>query len=448
LEGGTAQIIPEYEKEDVIASVASSLLAGMREDELDGMSETLRQLAGGKSKTNPTASLVAAAKSLHDLYMAQTNGDAWGNYLKIWDGEPLWLQKVEHTKLMADLDKLVARAESQMDKAPSGILNARKHATEHRHIQALSELVEHFETGLPGIALGTYLEGFEFGHAKGGKKRRAFASDDDAKLIGNIMQRLAGNAVRERLVQTQAAHRCLKDYERSYDDLARRRGLLTYADYVRLLNERLTIGTEERRDLTAIHYRMDAAVRHLLLDEFQDTSTQQFEALNPHLSEILAKTDTDQSLFVVGDPKQSLYEWRAGNRRLLDTMERRLRAINAPLEAQGKPGRSEILPLDETRRCSGPVLSLTNAVLDKLSDRDLGTDFPGSAREAWNANYTTQRAYVDPDKPGSAKKGESLWVRLPRQKGNSKAPSVMAQARWIAWHLRQHAGALDEKGRL
>ena len=53
---------------------------------------------------------------------------------------------------------------------------------------------------------------------------------------------------------------------------------------------------------------------HLLLDEFQDTSRTQFDLLRPLIEEILGSVGADaeggRSLFLVGDWKQSIYQWR------------------------------------------------------------------------------------------------------------------------------------------
>jgi ATP-dependent exoDNAse (exonuclease V) beta subunit len=53
---------------------------------------------------------------------------------------------------------------------------------------------------------------------------------------------------------------------------------------------------------------------HLLLDEFQDTSRIQFDLLRPLIEEILGSVGEDaegeRSLFLVGDWKQSIYQWR------------------------------------------------------------------------------------------------------------------------------------------
>ena len=53
---------------------------------------------------------------------------------------------------------------------------------------------------------------------------------------------------------------------------------------------------------------------HLLLDEFQDTSQIQFDLLRPLLEDILGcvgeNAEGERSIFLVGDWKQSIYQWR------------------------------------------------------------------------------------------------------------------------------------------
>lgn len=58
--------------------------------------------------------------------------------------------------------------------------------------------------------------------------------------------------------------------------------------------------------------------RHILLDEFQDTSTLQWKNFRPLIEEILAGGGTT---LIVGDTKQSIYRWRNGNRHIMDSLD-------------------------------------------------------------------------------------------------------------------------------
>ncbi len=65
-------------------------------------------------------------------------------------------------------------------------------------------------------------------------------------------------------------------------------------------------------DLLYVAYRMDTAIRHLMIDEFQDTGVEQWQILSSIAHE-LAGNNGDRSFFYVGDKKQSIYGWRGGD---------------------------------------------------------------------------------------------------------------------------------------
>lgn len=90
----------------------------------------------------------------------------------------------------------------------------------------------------------------------------------------------------------------------SFDDL-------TYFTY-RLLHE--SISKE------FLYFKLDSKFKHILLDEFQDTSTLQFLLLKPLIDEIFSGHGQSEfkSFFYVGDTKQSLYRFRGGVEELFD----------------------------------------------------------------------------------------------------------------------------------
>jgi exodeoxyribonuclease V beta subunit len=99
---------------------------------------------------------------------------------------------------------------------------------------------------------------------------------------------------------SNAKHSSILDF----DDL----GFFTY----RLLYE--TVSRE------FIYFKIDSKFKHILLDEFQDTSTLQYLLLNPLIEEIFAGRGQSEfrSFFYVGDTKQSLYRFRGGVEELFD----------------------------------------------------------------------------------------------------------------------------------
>jgi len=93
-----------------------------------------------------------------------------------------------------------------------------------------------------------------------------------------------------------------EDEELSFDDI-------TYLVFYLL---------KERVDSEFLYFRLDARINHMLLDEFQDTSTVQFEILRPLIEEMLSGKGSKErsSLFLVGDVKQSIYRFRGGKKEL------------------------------------------------------------------------------------------------------------------------------------
>ena len=65
---------------------------------------------------------------------------------------------------------------------------------------------------------------------------------------------------------------------------------------------------------TKLLRRLDSRLKHLLLDEFQDTSVIQFDILRPLIEEIRSGVGVNEggSFFFVGDVKQSIYRFRGG----------------------------------------------------------------------------------------------------------------------------------------
>ena len=82
---------------------------------------------------------------------------------------------------------------------------------------------------------------------------------------------------------------------------------------------------------------------HLLVDEFQDTSTRQYQVLH-------ALTATSRNVCVVGDDDQSIYSWRGAD------------ATNFERFSRDFPERLEI-KLEQNYRSTGTILNLANAII-------------------------------------------------------------------------------------
>jgi ATP-dependent helicase/nuclease subunit A len=113
-----------------------------------------------------------------------------------------------------------------------------------------------------------------------------------------------------------------------------------------------------------VQERLDARVRHLLIDEFQDTSPLQWHALHAWLAGYAgagggASGQRPPGVFIVGDPKQSIYRFRGA--------EPRVFAAARDFVVEGLGG--TVLTCDHTRRNAPEVLASLNAVFDEAQSR-------------------------------------------------------------------------------
>ena len=106
-----------------------------------------------------------------------------------------------------------------------------------------------------------------------------------------------------------------------------------------------------------MQYKLDSRYRHVLLDEFQDTNPLQWQILQSWFS-AAAAVDSRPTVFVVGDPKQSIYRFRRADARLFGEVRGFL---------QREFG-AHHLTQNETRRNAPAVLDALNGVFSEHPD--------------------------------------------------------------------------------
>lgn len=117
--------------------------------------------------------------------------------------------------------------------------------------------------------------------------------------------------------RTSAIFHLLRRFDRAYARVVRGAGLLTFQDIPFLLRGGGDGSGESVCQNSAVLFeRTDARIDHYMMDEFQDTSTSQWQTFEPLIDEIFQAPDRFRSFFYVGDIKQSIYQWRNGNPRL------------------------------------------------------------------------------------------------------------------------------------
>jgi ATP-dependent exoDNAse (exonuclease V) beta subunit len=172
------------------------------------------------------------------------------------------------------------------------------------------------------------------------------------------------NQIRHR---TEATWRLLDLYHQEYQQQLRQARRVGFDDLARLLGHHLHEGA-----LGDVAHRLDAHVRHWLLDEFQDTSLAQWQVV-ARLTEPIREQQSGCSLFCVGDGKQAIYGWRGGVAEVFEALR------------QAFPGIGES-PLDKSYRSSQAVIDVVNRVFGGLPGLESVQSFAPVAHR-WHARF-------------------------------------------------------------
>jgi ATP-dependent helicase/nuclease subunit A len=165
------------------------------------------------------------------------------------------------------------------------------------------------------------------------------------ELYGRLIQHARGIVVPQMAQQTQALYSLLERFDHFYNRLKEDRRWQTYDDITRRLRSAV-----HSMDLEQVSYRLDSRIHHLLLDEFQDTSLNQWEILRPFAKQVCATSKSgNRSFFCVGDVKQAIYSWRGGVAEIFDAVEDELPGL-------------QIETLELSRRSSQAVIDIVNRV--------------------------------------------------------------------------------------
>lgn len=164
--------------------------------------------------------------------------------------------------------------------------------------------------------------------------------------------------VEKRGVPSAEIHKCIGDFRRAaeadlaaqlrsemwelvalYDDAKRRAGALDFLDLLLLVRNLVRDNGEVRRYL-------QKRFSHLFIDEFQDTDPLQAEILlllsadDEAVSDWMSVTPRAGKLFVVGDPKQSIYKFRRADVHLYQSLVEKLETRGVAVVRLSKSYRS------------------------------------------------------------------------------------------------------------
>ncbi|GHV11166.1 DNA helicase [Bacteroidia bacterium] len=155
------------------------------------------------------------------------------------------------------------------------------------------------------------------------------------------------------------------------------------ANTARFLNEMI-----DDSDAPFIYEKLGSDIRHVMIDEFQDTSRLQWKNFKALLSNILANDDYS---LLVGDVKQSIYRWRNGDWTILNNIGRELQAT---VQSLAYNYRSEKIIVDFNNQFFVAAAKMLNDLFDVQFEKNAGNS---PFRSTYNADDVVQKTLKTSD---------------------------------------------------
>jgi len=194
-----------------------------------------------------------------------------------------------------------------------------------------------------------------------GKGEEEAVADERKAFVeaAGVLHRCLDHVLTLDLVRLELARGALAPLLREVERELRRRGVETFAALLRD-TQRLVAGAPE------VAEQVRRGVDQLLVDEFQDTDAVQCEivARIALAGDPAARPD----LFIVGDPRQSIYGWRSADLRAYDAFKARVRAEGGEVLHLTRNFRSLPAVLAEVRASVAPLMVAEPGVQPPFQD--------------------------------------------------------------------------------
>ena len=208
-------------------------------------------------------------------------------------------------------------------------------------------------------------------------RQKDWKDDPDTGLNGcRVLKDLLGDLESTRLsilktARWSALYPLLEDLRRFVLDYAESRKLGGRAEF----HDLLIWARDLLRDDTSVRDHFRDRYRYILIDEFQDTDPIQAEiafflASGNDGSSTAESSISPGKLFMVGDPKQSIYRFRRADIEAVGRVRERL--------SEG------VVPLTQNFRCQSPIIRWVNSIFERwLGDIEPPAQAPYQALDAW-----------------------------------------------------------------
>lgn len=161
------------------------------------------------------------------------------------------------------------------------------------------------------------------------------------ELIYSLAETTLGNILHMAMEERPRQWKLYQSADLTLRHLSQLRLLSSIENKVRELNEsanrfllsdtqQLLHALIDGSDTPFIFEKIGTQLQHVMIDEFQDTSTVQWQNFKVLLSEAMSQEGAEN--LIVGDVKQSIYRWRSGDWRLLNDIQTQFPSPEAQLD--------------------------------------------------------------------------------------------------------------------
>lgn len=351
---GRVEIMDDYRAGQELARTSFAILRRTDASVRRAFTDAFALAMNGEDVRSFVDSYRAFVKDWQKLVRAHPDAHAWGDATALWGEVPAWAGTTE-----GDLSRLAdgLAGIDNSNKWTEFVAWVRGFRGSFADLKGFAKKFFELDDPFSGATIELTFN----------RKEYSFGGDQ-AKAVRNAILGVCGYVIRRRLEFARGVYRLIAAYEKDYAANVRGKGLLVFDDVPRLV-----AGLPHEVRL-ALEYRLDARIRAWALDEFQDTSRDQWAALGG-LVEEAKQSDGEKSVFIVGDTKQAIYGWRDGDVGIF--------------RRERESGAYELGELNKTYRSSPAVVEAVNRV---FVEGRLRQEFPG-----WEA---AKHVSAKPEMPG------------------------------------------------
>lgn len=169
-------------------------------------------------------------------------------------------------------------------------------------------------------------------------------------------------------------------------------------------------------DSPFIFEKIGTQLEHVMIDEFQDTSTIQWKNFKVLLQETMSREDAGN--LIVGDVKQSIYRWRSGDWRLLNNIEDEFKDTKQKIEIKN---------LATNYRSNRNIIDFNNAFFTSAAQKECEglAENPAEVQQLKNAYADVVQQVPNSKQPAGLVHIHLLAQNTAKEEGSSVSEKMM-----------------------